>query len=71
MGIEVDGPSHYLRAGSADAKRQPNEATLLQRRQLRRLGWRLVSVPYWEWEALQPEDRAAYLERLLSDASVT
>ena len=41
LGIEVDGPFHFV-------DRAPNGATLLKRRQLRHLGWRLVSVPYWE-----------------------
>ncbi len=41
VGVEVNGPSHFV-------GREPNGATPLKRRQLRHLGWRLVSVLYWE-----------------------
>jgi hypothetical protein len=45
VAIEVDGPSHFV-------GRKPTGATMLKRRQLRHLGWHLVSVPYWEWDEL-------------------
>jgi hypothetical protein len=45
VAIEVDGPSHFV-------GRKPTGATMLKRRQLHHLGWRLVSVPYWEWNEL-------------------
>ncbi len=48
---------------------------LLKRRQLRHLGWRLVSVPYWEWVELNRSDkdeervrRAEYVRSLLDSA---
>ena len=46
IAVEVDGPSHFL-GGS----HQPTGSTLLKHRQLRHFGWRLESVPYWEWDA--------------------
>ena len=46
VGVEVDGPSQF-------AGRTPTGATALKRRQLRAAGWALVSVPYWEWDALK------------------
>ena len=49
IAIEVDGPSHFV-------GREPTGATLLKRRQLRHFGWRLVSVPYWEWAELNHSD---------------
>ena len=60
--MEVDGPNHFLGPSTI-----PSGATTLKRRQLRRLGWRLLSVPYWEWMELGVSDerRAAYLLRLL------
>jgi hypothetical protein len=45
IAIEVDGPSHFV-------GQKPKGATLLKRRQLRHFGWRLVSIPYWEWGEL-------------------
>ena len=44
IAVEVDGPSHFL-----GHSQQPVGATLLKHRQLRYFGWRLESVPYWEW----------------------
>jgi len=68
LAVEVDGPSHFV-------EREPNGATLLKRRQIKDLGWQLVSVPYWEWsEQDHPElrtrhrQREAYLSTLLSEA---
>ena len=60
VGVEVDGPFHFL-------GREPNSATLLKRRQLRHLGWRLVSVPYWEWDEVVGSSQRAtkYLASLL------
>ena len=51
VAIEVDGPSHFV-------GRAPTGATLLKRRQLQHLGWHLVSVPYWEWDALNHADES-------------
>ena len=44
LAVEVDGPSHFI-----GRLHQPTGATLLKHRQLRYFGWRLESVPYWEW----------------------
>jgi len=51
VAIEIDGPSHFV-------GREPTGATLLKRRQLQHLGWHLVSVPYWEWDAQNHADNA-------------
>ena len=45
IAVEVDGPSHFI-----GRSQQPTGATLLKHRQLRHFGWRLESVPYWEWD---------------------
>jgi hypothetical protein len=42
--VEVDGPFHFI-----GRSHQPTGATRLKHRQLRYFGWRLESVPYWEW----------------------
>jgi hypothetical protein len=55
--IEYDGPSHFL------ACKAPTGATLIKRRHLELLGYRLVSVPFWEWDGLAGvDDRRQYLE---------
>ncbi|KAJ1491499.1 hypothetical protein T484DRAFT_1774414 [Baffinella frigidus] len=37
--------------------------TRLKRKQLRQLGYAVVSVPFWEWDALQgEEEKSEYLE---------
>ena len=71
LAIEVDGPSHF-------SGREPTGATLLKRRQLKHLGWRLVSVPYWERDERTHQDqsmahrqRAAYVSTLLSPEAPT
>jgi hypothetical protein len=64
--LEVDGPKHYL-AGPG-GRRRPNGAAALKRRLLARAGWRVITVPYWEWDACPGEPaRQAYLRRLLRD----
>ncbi|KAJ1486224.1 hypothetical protein T484DRAFT_1790559 [Baffinella frigidus] len=56
--VEVDGPSHFL----ADA-RTPSGSTLLKRKQLGQLGYTVVPVPFWEWDALRGEEaKRWYLE---------
>jgi hypothetical protein len=67
IAIEVDGPTHFLHYS-----RRASGSTQLKRRQLRRAGWRLVSVPYFDWPR-PPKDRTEvtteqreYLAALLS-----
>jgi hypothetical protein len=49
--VEVDGPTRFLKDG-----RTPNGSTLLKRRQLVQLGYTVVEMPFWEWEALKDEE---------------
>ena len=43
--------------------RRPNGSTRLKRKQLRQLGYTVVSVPFWEWNALKGEqEKSEYLE---------
>ena len=70
IGVEVDGPSHYV-----GQTQSPNGATLLKRRQLRTLeGWTLVTIPYWEWYAIdtgsdkeKKEKKHVYIRNLLDE----
>uniref|UniRef100_A0A7S4FVH6 RAP domain-containing protein n=1 Tax=Eutreptiella gymnastica TaxID=73025 RepID=A0A7S4FVH6_9EUGL len=61
VAIEVDGPSHFVKGADGLL---PSGPTLLKRRQLEAFGYRVVSVPFWEWGALRSEgDEAAYLQQ--------
>ena len=67
IGIEVDGPSHYIRG-------LPNGATALKRRQVSTIDKiPLVSVPYWEWNRLgnDQEKEQNYLRSLLDSIQNT
>jgi hypothetical protein len=59
VGVEVDSPFHFI-------WHEPSGATQLKRRQLRPLGWRLVSVPYWEWDEVAASSQLAAEECLAS-----
>ena len=62
VAIEVDGPWHFLLPGG----RQPSGNTMLKRRILSMLGYKMVSVPHWEWYNLTVDhDQDAYLRSVL------
>jgi RAP domain len=75
IGVEVDGPSHFV-----GQSQSPNGATLLKRRQLQNLeGWKLVSIPYWAWYGMDKDgsnkerrekEKELYLQNLLYEALV-
>jgi RAP domain/FAST kinase-like protein, subdomain 2 len=70
IGVEVDGPFHFV-----GRSQSPNGATLLKHRQLCALeGWKLASIPYWEWNELDKgsngenrEKKELYLQKLLEE----
>jgi hypothetical protein len=64
IAIEVDGPAHFLRPGG----RLPSGSTLMKRRHLEMLGYKLVSVPYFEWNDAG-EDKEHYLRRKIAEAT--
>jgi hypothetical protein len=62
VGIEVDGPSHFV-----GRSRMPTGSTSLKRRHLVALeDLRLLSVPYWKWTDASKDERRSYLQRELS-----
>lgn len=70
IAVEMDGPTHFVGSGPPDVF--PNGSSAFKRRLLARLGWRLVHVPWWEWEALgQPTSdvHVAYLRAKLQVAA--
>ncbi|EOD32571.1 hypothetical protein EMIHUDRAFT_456051 [Emiliania huxleyi CCMP1516] len=65
VAVEVDGPSHFLLPDGRGV-RKPNGPTLLKRRLLTAAGWRVISVPFYEWNGFATaSERHTYLQRLL------
>ena len=62
IAIEVDGPSHFLLPDGRGVRR-PNGPTLLKRRLLAAAGWRVISIPFYEWDGLTADERQTYMER--------
>ncbi|MBM3200802.1 MAG: hypothetical protein FJZ56_00145 [Chlamydiae bacterium] len=63
IAIEVDGPNHY-----ALETREPLGATVLRNNLLRKSGWKVVLIPFWEWNRLNNQrEKTAYIQRKLKD----
>mmetsp|Transcript_25392 Transcript_25392/g.101195 ORF Transcript_25392/g.101195 Transcript_25392/m.101195 type:complete len:155 (+) Transcript_25392:260-724(+) len=61
VAFEADGPSHFVRDLSS-GQYVENGATRFKSRLLRRLGWDVVTVPFFEWDRLAgASDKDAYL----------
>ena len=74
VGIEVDGPSHFIHnmdEWSVDQKTQPNDelnwswttqemngSTAMKDRLLEKKGWTIVHIPFWEWNRVQGKTAA-------------
>ena len=64
--IEVDGPFHYLKNERGDTKKIWG-VYLLKDRLLKKQGYSVLHVPYFEWNPLKDDDnKRKYLEKLLS-----
>ena len=59
IALEFDGPSHFT-----TNTLEPLGHTRLRDRLLSAMGWRVVSIPFFEWDRLQrTQERDAYVER--------
>ena len=58
IALEVDGPSHF----ATNVLDHPLGAMKLRNSLLQSSGWRVVTVPYFEWEMVKPKDRVKYIE---------
>ena len=66
VAVEVDGPSHFLLPDGRGLRR-PNGSTLLKRRLLAAAGWRVISVPFYEWDGVATANgQQTYLERAVA-----
>tara|TARA_B100000513_G_scaffold193709_1_gene121435 strand:+ start:526 stop:3900 length:3375 start_codon:yes stop_codon:yes gene_type:complete len=61
-------------ASAADEQHEMGGAMLIKQRQLRHFGWKLLNVPYWEWNALSqnvdadtPRRKQEYLRMKLEE----
>jgi very-short-patch-repair endonuclease len=56
LAIEVDGPGHYLRPGYwLDGPTKARDLALKAR------GYKVISIPYYEWRKLNTEQQRRYL----------
>ncbi len=63
IGIEVNGPTHYL-SGPLNSSKTPEcfGRDCLRNAILEKSGWTIISIPFWEWDDLiSPEERINYL----------
>ena len=70
MIIEVDGPSHFLRGSGADGRSgstmRVNGFHAFKDRLLKNQGFKVLHIPYFDWELLTGDaKRAEYLKLLL------
>ena len=49
-------PAHHHVLADADGRHAPTAETRLKWRQLRAMGWNVVPVPFYEWDALGDTD---------------
>lgn len=70
VAVEFDGPNHFTRetANANDEKPRALGHTVLKYRLLKREGWTVVRVPYYEFDKIPfwaSQERQRYLQRLL------
>ena len=67
IAVECDGPSHFEK----NMEKSLTHKTILRNRGLERRGWRVLSIPYFEWqEATDTETHRKYLEDKLAAVGV-
>lgn len=58
--IEVDGPQHFfIKAPGKDY--QPTTATRLRNSLLKKMGWNVIIIPFYEWDQVPRKSRLEYL----------
>ena len=71
VAIEFNGPSHYLN-GTGDRKgegRRLNGQSLMKMRLMRKLGWKVVVVPWFEYKGLRGKgEKVEYIKKKLEEA---
>ena len=70
IAIEFDGPSHFL--GMGQDGRVETGKTKMKSRLLKKLKWRVINIPWFEWKELNgrdKKDKLEYLKRKLSEVA--
>ena len=64
---EFDGPTHYVHGSNGVAPRL-NGPSLFKQRILKKMGWKVHHIPYYEWGKLASRsDKEMYLKNRLID----
>ena len=67
IAIEFDGPSHFL--GLGHDGRVESGKTKMKSRMLKKLGWKVIKIPWFEWKDFnirEDENKVKYLKGKLS-----
>ena len=69
LALEVDGPRHFLSSCRHPSLRTTDGPSGLKQRLLKLAGWRVISVPYFDWwDAVERGGQLAYLRQLVQPA---
>ena len=55
IAVEFDGPSHFIGLGK-DGRVETGK-TKMKSRILKRLGWKLIQIPWFEWKELNGKEK--------------
>jgi very-short-patch-repair endonuclease len=83
IAIEVDGPHHFLLCIDSDnilnsennhnflIEYQARGATMLKRRLFKSMGWKVLNIPYWDWNSVEGDkaEETRYCQHLLNKGS--
>jgi very-short-patch-repair endonuclease len=74
IAIEVDGPTHYLTCIQLDStkiKYEEDGSTTFKKKLLRLMGWKVLTIPYWEWQKCNNDStkQEQYCHQLLASIS--
>jgi len=70
LAVEFDGPTHYVlsRVDNVESRTKLDGKSKAEERLLRKFGWRLIRIPFFEWDEVHrcDADREAYLHGKLA-----
>ena len=60
--IESQGPNHYLKPIMKESTK-----TIMKQTLLKMLGYKVISIPFFEWHQLHDDQKSIYLSKILSN----